>query len=267
MAVTAPAVAVAVDGGVATLTLARPDTGNAIDPVLARELREAAEGLAARDDVRAVLLRAEGKLFCVGGDVGFFAGAPDRHAALHALAGDLHDGLRALLALDVPVVAAVQGAAAGAGMSLACAADVVIAGPAASFTVAYTAVGLSPDGGQSWTLPRLVGARRAADMMLRNTRVKADEALRIGLVTEVVGADELDDRAAAVARELAAGPTGALAATRRLLRSSDATTLDEQLDAERESIATRGATAEAGEGIAAFLERRPADFPGAGTTG
>ncbi|MDO9407412.1 enoyl-CoA hydratase/isomerase family protein [Patulibacter sp.] len=267
MAVTAPAIAVAVDGGVATLTLARPDTGNAIDPVLARELREAAEGLAARDDVRAVLLRAEGKMFCVGGDVGFFASAPDRHAALHALAGDLHDGIRALVALDVPIVAAVQGAAAGAGMSLACAADVVIAGPAASFTVAYTAVGLSPDGGQSWTLPRLVGVRRAADMMLRNTRVKADEALRIGLVTEVVAQDALLERTTTVAHELAAGPTGALAATRRLLRASATATLDEQLDAERESIAVRGATAEAGEGIAAFLQRRPADFPGVGTTG
>lgn len=264
MPVDAPApVDVAVHDGVAVLTLSRPDAGNAIDPALARELLAAARGLAARDDVRAVLLRAEGRMFCVGGDVGFFAAAEDRHAALHALAGDLHDGLRALVALDVPLVAAVQGAAAGAGLSLACAADVVVASDAASFTAAYTAVGLSPDGGQSWTLPRLVGARRAADMVLRNRRVRADEALAIGLVTEVVPGDELDDRAAAVARELAAGATGALAASRRLLLAGATSTFDDHLDAERESIAHRGGTPEAGEGIAAFVGRRAPDFRGA----
>jgi 2-(1,2-epoxy-1,2-dihydrophenyl)acetyl-CoA isomerase len=263
----AQAVLVGVEDHVATLTLSRPDAGNAIDPDVARELRDAARSLAERGDVRALLLRAEGRMFCVGGDVGYFASAPDRHAALHALAGDLHDGVRALLALDVPIVTAVQGPAAGAGMSLACAADVVIAGRAASFTVAYTAVGLSPDGGQSWTLPRLVGARRAADMMLRNRRVEAAEALEIGLVTEVVDDDLLQDHARTVARELAAGPTEALAATRRLLAASATSTLEHQLDAERESIAARGGGAEAGEGIAAFLERRAPDFPGATDAG
>jgi 2-(1,2-epoxy-1,2-dihydrophenyl)acetyl-CoA isomerase len=258
-----PAVAVLVEDGVATLTLDRPDEGNAIDPRLARELRDAALGLAGRADVRAVLLRAEGRMFCVGGDVGYFASQEDRGAALRALAGDLHDGQRALLALEVPIVAAVQGAAAGAGMSLACAADVVVASEAASFTAAYTAIGLSPDGGQSWTLPRLVGARRAADLILRNRRVRADEALAIGLVTEVVPAAELEDRARAAAAELAAGATGALAAARRLLLDGATRSFDEHLDAERDAIAGRGATPEADEGVAAFAERRAADFRGA----
>lgn len=261
----APVVGVAVEGGVATITLDRPDAGNAIDPRLARELRDAARGLAGRDDVRALLLRAEGRMFCVGGDVGYFADAEDRHAALHALAGDLHDGLRALLALEVPLVAAVQGPAAGAGLSLAAACDVVIAGEAASFTAAYTAIGLSPDGGQSWTLPRLVGPRRAADMVLRNRRVRAAEALTIGLVTEVVADDELAARAAAVAAELASGPTAALGAARRLLHDGASASFDVHLDAEREAIAARGAGAEAAEGIAAFRERRPPAFPGAPT--
>lgn len=259
----APAVGVRVAAGVATLTLDRPDAGNAIDPQLARELRDAARDLAGRDDVRVLLLRAEGRMFCVGGDVGYFARAEDRHAALHALAGDLHDGLRALLALDVPLVAAVQGPAAGAGLSLAVACDVVLAGEAASFTAAYTGIGLSPDGGQSWTLPRLVGPRVAADMVLRNRRVHAAEARAIGLVTEVVPDDELAARAAAVAAELAAGPAEALAAARRLLRDGGTATLDAHLDAERDAIAARGASAEAAEGIAAFRERRPPAFPGA----
>jgi len=264
MATTGSGLTVAVQDGVATLVLSSSDTGNSIGPSLARALREAAEELAGRGDVRAILLRAEGRMFCVGGDVGYFAAADDRSAALHALADDLHAGLRGLLALDAPIVAAVQGPAAGAGLSLVCAADVAIAGEAASFTAAYTAIGLSPDGGQSWFLPRLVGARRAADLMLRNRRVRAAEALQIGLVTEVVADDELAERAATVARELADGPTAALAATRRLLQASATSTLDEHLDAERDSIAARGGSAEGAEGVAAFLARRPADFRGAG---
>lgn len=246
--------------GVATLTLDRPDAGNALDPALVTDLGAAVAEIAARDDVRAVLLRAEGRMFSVGGDIGFFAGAPDRGAAIGALADDLHAGLRALLALDVPIVAAVQGPAAGAGMSLTTLADIVVAGEAATFTVAYTAVGLTPDGGASWTLPRLVGPRRAADLMLRNPRLKAADALAIGLVTEVVPDEQLAERAADVARQLADGPTEALRATRRLLREGATRSLDDQFDAERESIARRAASAEGGEGIGAFLERRAPRF-------
>jgi len=253
-------VRVAVADGVAELTLDRPDAGNAMNPALIAAFGDAVRTLGARDDVRVVLLRAEGRMFSVGGDVGFFADAPDRGAALGALADDLHAGLRALLALDVPIVAAVQGPAAGAGMSLTNLADIVVAGEAATFTVAYAAVGLSPDGGASWTLPRLVGPRRAADLMLRNPRLSAAEALAIGLVNEVVPAEQLAARAAEVARQLADGPVEALRATRRLLRDGVDRGLDEQLDAERRSIAQRAASAEGGEGIEAFLERRAPRF-------
>ncbi len=254
-----------VTDGVAEIVLNRPDAGNALDPALVAAFGDAVAGLAGRDDVRVALLRAEGKMFSVGGDLGFFAGADDRGAALRALANDLHRGVRALLALDVPIVVAVQGPAAGAGMSLACAADLVIAGASASFTVAYTAVGLSPDGGASWTLPRLVGPRRAAELMLTNRRVRADEALAIGLVSEVVADDQLEARAAELARTLADGPAEALRATRRLLRESADRGLDAQLDAERDGIAARAASAEGAEGIEAFLARRAPRFRAVGS--
>jgi 2-(1,2-epoxy-1,2-dihydrophenyl)acetyl-CoA isomerase len=208
-----------------------------------------------------VRLSAAGKMFSVGGDIGFFAAAADRYAALHALADDLHAGLISLSELDAPVVARVHGTAAGAGMSLVCAADIAIGSPSASFTVAYTGVGLSPDGGSSWLLPRLVGWRRAADLMLTNRRVKADEALAIGLLTEVVPEDELDARVDSVVARLAAGPTASYGAVKRLLRESATTPFAEQLRAEAHSIATLAAAPTGLEGVAAFLEKRPAVYP------
>jgi len=247
--------------GIATLTLATPDAGNAIAPESARELRAAANALAERDDVRVVVLTAEGRFFCVGGDIAFFAGADDPHAALHALATDLHEALLALAGLDAPMVARVHAAAAGAGLSLVCAADLAIASPAASFTVAYTAIGLSPDGGSSWLLPRIVGRRVATELMLTNRRVKADEAQALGLVNEVVPEEELDARVAALAAQLASGPLAAHGAVKRLLRTSSQTTFEDQLAAEADSIATLAGSPTGIEGAAAFLAKRPPVFP------
>lgn len=255
-------ISLTVTDGVADLRLDAPDTGNAIDPPWAEAFRDAARSLRDREDVRVVRLSAAGKMFCVGGDLGFFAGAEDRYAALHGLAEDVHAGVIALAALDAPVVARVHGAAAGAGMSLVCAADIAIGSPAASFTVAYTAVGLSPDGGASWLLPRLVGLRRATDLMLTNRRVKAEEALAIGLLTELVPEDELDARVDAVVARLAAGPTASYGAVKRLLRSSATAELEPQLDAEADSIATLAASATGIEGVAAFLEKRRPEYGG-----
>lgn len=254
-------IALTVAGGVADLRLDNPDAGNAIDPAWARAFRAAAQSLRERDDVRVVRLSAAGKMFCVGGDLGFFAGADDRYAALHGLADDLHDGLLALADLDAPVVARVHGAAAGAGMSLVCAADIAIGSPGASFTVAYTGVGLSPDGGSSWLLPRLVGWRRAAELMITNRRVKAEEALAIGLLTELVPDDELDARVDAVVARLAAGPTASFGAVKRLLRDSATAEFGRQLHAEADSIATLAASPTGIEGVAAFLEKRPPAYP------
>jgi 2-(1,2-epoxy-1,2-dihydrophenyl)acetyl-CoA isomerase len=249
-----------VTDGVAELRLDAPQTGNALGPQLSAELREHAQALQGRDDVRAVLLSASGKAFCVGGDIRHFASAADPEAALHAVAGDLHAALLALTQLDAPVVARVQGAAAGAGLSLVCAADVAIASTSASFTSAYTRIGLSPDGGQSWLLPRLIGLRRATDMLLNNPRVDAAEALRIGLVTEVVDDNALDARVHAVVAALADGPTPAFGATKRLLRASSTATFEEQLSAEADTIAGLAASPVGREGVAAFLGKRPPEF-------
>lgn len=253
-------VALAVDdAGVARLELRDAAAGNAIGPEMGAKLRARAEELAGRDDVGAVVLATEGKVFCVGGDVRHFAAAEDPHAALHELASDFHHALLGLMTLDAPVVARVQGVAAGGGLSLAIVADLVVAARSASFTSAYTRIGLSPDGGQSWLLPRLVGHRRAGELLLTNRRVGAEEAAALGLVTEVVDDDGLDARVDVLAARLAAGPRQAQAAVKRLLLASPGTDLPAQLAAEADSIAALAASPDGREGVAAFVaKRRPA---------
>lgn len=249
-----------VDGGIARLVLDAPDTGNAIGPEMATALRGHAEALAARDDVRVVVLSATGKAFCVGGDVRYFAAADDPGRAIGDLAQDFHVALAGLAALDAPVICAVQGVAAGGGLSVAIGGDLVIASEAARFTCAYSKIGLSPDGGQSWHLPRLVGARVAADLLLTNRVVGAAEAREIGLVTEVVAPDALEARVTELAGQLAAGPRGAQAAVKRLLAASLTTTYADQLAAEAASIAALAGLPEGREGVAAFVAKRPASF-------
>ncbi len=241
--------------GVATLELA-----GAIDLDWARALRDHAVALQGEADVRVVLLAAEGKLFCPGGDLRWMAAQPDARAALAELAGTLHEGLVALAAVPAPVVARVQGPAAGAGFSLVMAADLALAGASASFTMAYTGVGLSPDGGSSWLLPRLVGRRRAADIILTNRRVGAEEAERIGLVSRTVPDEELAAATDELVAQLAAGPTGSYAAAKRLLDASWGATPEEAMAAEAASIAELAAGPLGQEGIAAFLEKRRPDF-------
>jgi 2-(1,2-epoxy-1,2-dihydrophenyl)acetyl-CoA isomerase len=245
--------------GVARLVVDAPP-GNAISPAVVGALNEQTVALGRRDDVRVVTLVTAGRTFCVGGDVRYFAAATDPEATVRELAGEFHAALLALAALDAPIVTRVQGAAAGGGLSLALAGDLVIAGASASFSAAYTRIGLSPDGGMSWRLPRLVGAGRAAELMLTNRRVGADEAARIGLVSQVVPDEELDAHVDAVATALAAGAAPAQAAVRRLLRTSATATFDEQLALEAESIARLAASPEGREGVAAFLAKRPPDF-------
>jgi 2-(1,2-epoxy-1,2-dihydrophenyl)acetyl-CoA isomerase len=246
------------DGGIARLHLNSPETGNAIGPAMAASLVEHTTALQARDDVRVVVLSAEGKSFCVGGDVRYFAEADDPSAAIRDLAGNFHVALTALAALDAPVITAVQGVAAGGGLSVAIAGDLVVASPQARFTSAYTRIGLSPDGGQSWLLPRVVGHRKAAELLLTNRVVGADEAVALGLATEV--AEDLDARVDELARALAAGPRGAQAAVKRLLLQSSTTAYSDQLAAEAESIATLAGSPEGREGVAAFVAKRAPAF-------
>lgn len=254
-------VATSLDNGVLTLTLNRPEQGNALDMAMAQDLLAAVEAAASDKAVRCVVLTGAGRMFCVGGDVGAFAAADNEAGTfIRTLADKAHESVLVLARMDKPLVALVNGPAAGVGLSLAMAADIVIASDAAHFTAAYTAIGLTPDGGMTWLLPRLVGMRVAQDMILTNRRVAAAEAREIGLVTRVVAAEQLAEEGAKLAGQLASGPTAALGAARRLLAEAQLAPLATQLDSEAASISARADSAEGREGVAAFMARRKPDF-------
>lgn len=249
-------VLVRVEDGIGHVELNRPDASNAMDMPLTTGLRDALRRVAADDEVRVVLLTGRGRLFCAGGDLPAMTAAPDREAFLRELADALHEGVRVLDELDKPVVTGVQGAAAGAGFSLVLGSDLVVAGESASLVTAYAGVGLTPDGGQSWLLPRAVGLARALDLTLTSRRVGASEAHAWGIVTRVVPDEEVHEQARALARRLADGPAAALGRARRLLRDGAATAdLSAHLDAEAASIAAASAHPDSVRLIDAFLAR------------
>ncbi|EWT02718.1 enoyl-CoA hydratase [Intrasporangium oryzae NRRL B-24470] len=245
-----------VHGGVATIELNRPESSNALDLPLAGALLAALDAAAADDGVRVVLLLGRGRLFCGGGDVAAMAAARDRGAFLRELADAAHQVVRRLDVLEKPVVAGVQGAAAGAGLALTLSADLVIAGESATFLTAYTAIGLTPDCGTSWLLPRAVGLGRALDLVLTGRRLSAAEAVELGIAARTCPDAEVPAVARAVAERLASGPAYALGQSRRLLRSAQSSTLDEHLDREAAAIAAAGATDEAAALVDAFVEGR-----------
>ena len=251
------------DHGVARLTLNRPDAANAIDFSLSSALAEAASSLRARDDVRAVLLSGAGDRFCGGGDVKTFAASEGVDETLRTIVDRLHEAIEDLYAIGAPIVAAVQGSAAGAGLSLMTGADLVVAAASTKFVMAYTAIALSPDGGSTYVLPRMIGVRRALELALTNRVLSADEALEWGLVTQVVPDAELTNAAEALVQQLAAGPTRAFATAKRLMRASLANDLKTQLADEADGIVAAGRTADAREGVTAFVEKRPPKFRGA----
>jgi 2-(1,2-epoxy-1,2-dihydrophenyl)acetyl-CoA isomerase len=223
-------------------------------------VRAATATLRALDpEVRAVLLAGDGPHFCTGADVRALGPATEQ---VRGLADDLHELVRALTEAPVPVVAAVPGWAAGAGMSLVLAADVAVAGTSTRLRPAYPAIGLSPDGGLTWTLPRAVGAARARHILLADRVLSAVEAHDLGLVATVVADDAVASEAERLAEGLANAAVGALGLTKRLLREGADRSLAEQLDAEAAAIAEAAAGAEGREGVAAFVERRPPRFPG-----
>ena len=249
--------------GVARITLSRPDAANAMSPGMCRELFDAAVACDERDDIRAVLLTGAGKMFSAGGDLRFFKEQGDGlGAALKAMTADLHAAIATFARMDAPVVCAVNGMAAGAGFSLAAACDYVIAGASARFTLAYTAAGLSPDGSATWFLPRLVGLRRARELMLTNRMLSAEEAREMGIVDRVVADEALMEEASKQAALFAVGPTKAFGATKRLLQETWANGLETQTDRESRSIAGLSRTDDAKEGIDAFLAKRRPDFKG-----
>ncbi|MEU6378865.1 enoyl-CoA hydratase-related protein [Streptomyces sp. NPDC046909] len=254
-------VTVEVDGdGLARVEMCR-GAGNAIDLAMARALLDAARECE-KARARAVLLTGRGRSFCVGGDLKEFSALRGQGLSGHLtdVTDALHGALRILNGLDAPLVVAVQGAVAGAGLGLVAAADVSVAASDAGFTAAYTAIGYTPDAGVSWSLPRLVGPRRAVDLLLTNRRVPAAEALGMGLVSRVVAPERLNEEAVRVAGALARGATGAYGVTRRLVGQALCAGLDEHLDAEARHLAAAAVSGEGREGVAAFLVGRRPDF-------
>ncbi len=256
-------VAVALQDDVLTATLRRVDAGNGMDRVLADSLTsfayDVAEGAEA-GSVRVAVLRNEGFGFCVGGDLIHFSNATDLPAELQYVAETIHQALKVLIAAPVPLVTVIDGVAAGGGVGLALAGDIVIGTPATKFKMSYTSVGLSPDCGGSWFLTQRVGLGRALEITLTDRTIGVEEAERIGLVGPVCGPDaDLDDTVHALTARLAAMGTDSLKTTKRLLRSSVAAELAEHLDEEARQITRLSATADGAEGVRAFFEkRRPA---------
>ena len=245
--------------GVATLTLNRPEAFNALDMTLGRDLFHAV--LEADDDaaVRAIVVTGAGKAFCAGGDVKAFADNLDHIGALiKELTTYLHGAVSRLCRSEKPVIMAINGVAAGGGMSLALAGDLVLAAESARFTMAYAKIAATPDGSSTYYLPRLIGVRRALELYLTNRALTAREAQEWGLITRVVPDGELASAADALARELAQGPTRAFGGAKRLFHQSTWESLETQMELEAQAIAASGRTDDFRAGVTAFANKQPA---------
>ena len=248
---------------VATITLDRPDAANSINLQMGEELCDVATRCDEDANVRAIVLTGAGKMFCAGGDLASFANTDDEMPLLlKRLVTALHAAISRFARGDAPVICAVNGTAAGAGFSMAMATDLAIASSEAKFTMAYTAAGLSPDGSSSFYLPRLVGTRRTAELMLTNRRLSAEEALQWGLINQVVPPEEVMPTAMALAKQLASGPTKAYGTVKKLLTQTFSESLETQMELEGRWIADSARTADVKEGISAFFEKRKPDFKG-----
>ncbi|HKQ24176.1 MAG TPA: enoyl-CoA hydratase [Burkholderiales bacterium] len=252
-----------IEGGVATISLNRPQVLNAMDGEMMQQLRAIVELVQNDPVVRAVVVRGEGPAFMAGGDVSVF------HAHLQELpelivhwGREMHFAFLALRRMGKPVLASVHGAVAGAGFSLMCAADLVIAAADTRFTLAYANIGASPDGGSTHFLPRLLGYRKAMELVLLPDRFDAETARSLGLVNWVVAGDKLADETAKVAQRLSGGPTKAFAEAKRLMNQSLATSIETQMEEELFAFSRCARTEDLMEGVTAFVEKRKPVFKG-----
>lgn len=246
-------------GPVTSIVLNRPDAANGMNDVMTRELAAAA-ALCDTAATKVVTLTGMGRFFCAGGDLKAMAAAADPGVFVKGMADDLHRAMSTFARMDAVLITAVNGVAAGAGFSLGVSGDLVLAAESASFTMAYTKAGLSPDGGASYVLPRLVGLRRAQDLMITNRVLKASEALAWGLVTEVVPDTELSQWLEALAAKVAAGARGSNSAVKKLLLSTYSAGYETQLEHEARFIAGNASCPDGREGVAAFLGKRAPEF-------
>ena len=254
------------DDMIATIILNRPERLNALDLDMATLLVRHLQGLAHDDGVSSIIITGSGRGFCAGGDLGWAASYPGGPASgLHVLASQLHQALLEIHRTGKPVIAAVNGVAAGAGFSLALHCDFRILDEAATFRQAYTSAGLSIDGGGTFMLPRLVGLARALEIAAFDEPIDAAQAASAGLATRIAAAGEALAGARALARELQARSLASFASSKRLLRQSVETPLEVQLENERAGIVACAGTAEGAEGISAFTGKRTPDFSAART--
>jgi 2-(1,2-epoxy-1,2-dihydrophenyl)acetyl-CoA isomerase len=248
---------------VARIVLHRPEAFNAVSLKLALELRQALRRVEMDRDARVLILTGDGKAFCAGGDVAaFHAALPAPEQLIKDIVLPLHDAVAIMTAMDKPVLAAVNGVAAGAGAGLMLACDLAIAAQSAKLALAYTGIGASPDGGTTYYLPRVVGLRRAMQLALENRTLDASECHGLGIFNEVVPDAELQATALERARRLAAGPTRAFGATKRLLHNSFDSSFESQLMREGRSIAALASTSDFAEGVTAFVQKRKPGFTG-----
>lgn len=253
------------DGAVATLTLNRPDSLNALDLAMMDALVGNATALASDDSVRCVVIRGAGRHFMAGGDIRTFAASLDappaqRRQDFARIVQRVHTAIETIYRMPHPVIAAVHGAVAGFGLSLMCACDLAVAAESSYFTSAYRHIGLTPDGGATYALPRIVGVKKAMEIVLLGERFGVDEALRIGLVNRVVPEPGLAAEVAKLAAALASGPALALRNGKHLINQSLSQSLPVQLHAEATSFAACSATPDFVEGIRAFLDKRAPRF-------
>lgn len=254
-----------IDGAIATLTLNRPEALNTLNDVMACALQEKTAEVAADHSVRCVILQGAGGHFMAGGDIAFFAACTqvpveERHPKIHELIGLIHEVIVCIREMPKPVIASVSGAVAGFGVSLMSACDLAVAADNVKIASAYCQLGVSPDGGGTFFLPRLVGDKRAREIMYLGDRLTAQDALAMGLVNRVVAVDELGTTTRVLAQRLVKAPQQALLGSKRLLNRSQENTLAQQLSLEQESFADCAMTADFEEGIQAFIDKRPPQF-------
>lgn len=250
-----------VENHVGIITLNRPEAGNSLDYQMAKQLMKAAVFCSENEKVRSVVLTGSGNKFSVGGDLKSFASHGDEVGAhLKIVTNYFHQAVSLFARMNKPIIAAVNGVAAGGGMSLACACDLVYATEEAKFVTAYNKIALTPDGSGSYFLPRLVGMRRALELLYTNRPLAAKEAKEWGLVNDVLPSEKLKPFVIDLATQLANGPMNAFGVTKKLLLHSLQETLESQMGMESLMIAERASSSEGKEGISAFIEKREADY-------
>ena len=249
------------EGAIARVTLHRPDAANGLNSCLASELRQAAKACGDDPRIKVVILAASGRFFCAGGDLREMLSHGDGiGAAAQALADDFHAAISLFANMQAVLIIAVNGVAAGGGFSLALIGDIVLSAESASFTMAYTRAGLCPDGASSYFLPRLVGLRRAQELMLTNRTLNATEAREMGIVTRVVADAELQQECNQLAQQLAAGARLSNAYVKKQLLASATNDLDAQMTLEGQLLSRCAASADGREGIQAFFDKRKPEF-------